>query len=194
MSSINSHHKCLFIHVPKTAGMSMEKVFLGGGHSTFYDYSQQTDLTNLFKWCFIRNPYDRVASFFFNIRNTAGSEGQIKQIYQNNLEQFILELDKWVVENPNYKNQYDFNKFPIHLFPLDFFITCEDYSMDFIGRFENIENDWNFISGKFNVPKSLGHINQSKSLDTYLPLYTPEMKEVINRIYKSDFKYYPKLN
>jgi hypothetical protein len=172
----------------------MEKAFPGGGHSTFYDYSQQSDLTDLYKWCFIRNPYDRVASFFFNIKVLVGSEGKIKEKYSDNLESFILDLDQWVVENPDNKIKYDFQKYPVHLFPLDFFITCENYTMDFIGRFENIENDWNFISEKFNVIKNLGHTNQSKSLDSYLPLYTSEMKSVINRIYESDFKYYPKIN
>ncbi len=193
MSSINSHFNFVFVHVPKTAGTSMEKIFPGGGHSTLHDYSSQCDLEKYFKWTFIRNPYDRVASFFFNIRTWVGTEGLIKEKYKEDLESFILELDQWVVIDPKYNTKYDYHKYPIHLFPIDYFILTDNHKMDFIGYFEKLEKDWVFIKNKFNIDKPLNHDNKSKGLSSYQDLYTADMKKVIQRIYQSDFKYYPKL-
>ena len=65
--------------------------------------------------------------------------------------------------------------------------------MDFIGYFERLEKDWVFIKNKFNIDKPLNHDNKSKGLSSYQDLYTADMKKVIQRIYQSDFKYYPKL-
>jgi hypothetical protein len=71
--------------------------------------------------------------------------------------------------------------------------------MDFIGRFENLKEDWKRlcteieeVSGKHIRNKNLPHKNNGKHKKegTYRYLYTKEMKRKIKKVYEKDFKTY----
>ena len=67
MSNINNELKSIFIHIPKCAGTSMSsyKWNLGSGHKTIFEYYKDSiNLKNYFKWCFVRNPWERIASAY----------------------------------------------------------------------------------------------------------------------------------
>ena len=87
---ISHEHKCIFIHVPKCAGESIETALMGRpnwesddpnyaslglpddskiGQDKHYTISQWKDhinFTNYFKFSFVRNPWDRVYSAYRN--------------------------------------------------------------------------------------------------------------------------------
>ena len=76
MSKLNNKHTrpFIFIHVPKTGGSSMESlgVITSSGHTNLYwFYKNHKNLDNFFKWCFIRNPFDRVVSSYYYITSVA---------------------------------------------------------------------------------------------------------------------------
>jgi len=67
--------KILFVHIPRTGGVSVEKYFnweSGVGwkdsdlaqHLTLEEYSWNNDLNDYFKFSFVRNPWDRLVSWF----------------------------------------------------------------------------------------------------------------------------------
>lgn len=63
-------------------------------------------------------------------------------------------------------------------------------SLDFIGRFENLETDWNYIKTKIDIVDELPHLNKSKH-EKYKKYYTN--KNLINRVinvYEKDFELY----
>ena len=74
MSICNLENNVIFIHVPKTGGTSMEhNSFIGGGgHRDIRFYKRIFLLTfsglpaweDIFKFGFVRNPYDRLASAY----------------------------------------------------------------------------------------------------------------------------------
>ena len=61
-------------------------------------------------------------------------------------------------------------------------------SMDFIGRFENLQEDWNFICNKIGLEiKDLGHINNA-GLKSYNSLYNDENRALIAKLWKKDIE------
>lgn len=189
MSAINHENKSVFIHIPKTAGTSMEKIVGGTGHKSLNEISQEADVSDYFKWCFVRNPFDRLASFYFNIRNTQGTEGLIKSRHQT-LESFILELERYFPEDYQYKTIQPEHQ-NIHIIPMDYFMISDDLRMDYIGKYENLPEDWNYISNKLGITTPLSHKNKSKGELSYRSLYTTEMEDIVRRLYVDDFRYYP---
>ncbi len=57
--------------------------------------------------------------------------------------------------------------------------------MDFIGRMEKIESDWEIIARSISAPINLPHHNKSKHKD-YRSYYGPEAIEVIRDLYSED--------
>ena len=80
---ISDKHKCIFIHVPKAAGSSVEtseifedqRIKTGeyvGGHTTALEYRETYPgkFKNYFKFAFVRNPYSRLVSAFSYLSNS----------------------------------------------------------------------------------------------------------------------------
>ena len=230
----------LFIHVPKCAGTSMAAAMEtagsppSDGHRTLGEYIVEGDLpSDIFKWCFVRNPYDRLFSAYLYLQ--AGSKRKPAMRWLGVIEsgQRVLhagqqpgpsELDD---ELSSLYNQYrtpmtsfesyvlnlkEIKKMSInHLKEQHSFISFENITMDFIGRYETIEQDWNYISNKlYNRKIHLHTLNDSleyvkaahesdKIVDhlpmefkpknkNYMSRYTPEMIKVVNEVYSKDFE------
>ena len=64
-------NQLLFLHIPKTAGTSINEdlqpyLKYQFGHVTAQEYIERGfDLKNIFTFTFVRNPYDRFVSLFF---------------------------------------------------------------------------------------------------------------------------------
>src|SRR5690606_6994134 len=94
--------RCIFIHIPKTGGVSVSKALfgnLGGGHNTVRDYKVifgPLTFARYFSFTFVRNPFSRLYSAFsflkkggFNNRDLEWSQDNIGNV--NTFEQFVME-------------------------------------------------------------------------------------------------------
>ena len=74
---INNKHNFIFIHIPKTAGTSIESVFgkCRAKHKTIKktlrDIPQGKTHEDYFKFTFIRNPWDRIVSLYEYLKREA---------------------------------------------------------------------------------------------------------------------------
>lgn len=182
--------KCIFVHIPKCAGISVSKSLfnnLGGGHLSIMDYQLiygQSKFKDFFTFTFVRNPWDRVFSAY-NFLNKGGFDKADKLWAEENLScfnsfnQFVC---TWVTE----KNIYSWN----HFIPQYRFV-CDPYGnikVNFIGRFESIENDFKYISQKINCNDYLEHTNKSNNSMAYKEFYTKKSIEIIRNIYTKDIE------
>ena len=176
MSFYNPELNALFIHVPKTAGTSIKRtgLFLGGTHQTISEFDL---LDDTFKFAFVRNPWDRfVSSFFFHreYRNTG----------QKGFDEFIEKQCVPIMGTDKHPHNDRLHAFvPMHHYLLD---GEGNIGVDYIGRFENLESDWEDVCAILGVKKhELAHHRKFKH-DYYENYYTPETWDLIGTLYQRD--------
>ncbi len=137
---ISDKHKCIFIHVIKTGGVSICKSL--GMHKKQVHISASETMSavgnkwgSYFTFSFIRNPWDKMVSqYFYN-----------GQCYTKDFNEYI---SRWY-----YGKKFVTSHSCIHS---DYF----DLDIDFIGRFEALQKDFNFICKKIGKPATtLPHEN-----------------------------------
>ena len=61
--------------------------------------------------------------------------------------------------------------------------------IDYIGRFEDLDNSWKYICQKLNIPDiPLPHKNISNGDKDYKKIYTEETKDYVAKKYSDDIK------
>ena len=188
--------KALFVHIPKTGGMSLYKAINHPrvrvkGHfiqNPFYLYlkdSLKFYPEKPFVFAFVRNPWDRLVSAFFylnqggmNVIDRRDMRKYIKQ-YNGDFKAFVKEaIDSgWALEQ-------------LHLKPQAEWICDEDGKLltDYTGHFETLRDDLKMISQKTGIPfQPLVHRNKSKHKD-FREYYNDETIEIVAKAYKKDIE------
>ena len=194
---ISHTHKFVFVHTPKTAGQSLYKN-LGGWsrvspqgfdkglkkyrhHFTMSEYLEHGYLDSgkfelYFKFGFVRNPYDRILSEF----------KYAKRIYSKFKKDF-----KYFVKRP-WGNSRRHSTIKQHIRPQYEFLYDADGKcmVDFIGKFENLQQDFNIVCEKIGIPQQqLPHKNASKHKH-YTEYYDEETKQIVAEKYAKDIEYF----
>lgn len=196
--NFSEKNKCVFIHANKTAGRSISMAIFGNvrEHLTIKElFNLQFDKPekekrlekcrtdyryqllkkywdHYFKFLIIRNPWDRkLSDFFFGKREGIVKENTDFTTYIRNNH---LNNDLWNSPCLNWVEDKDGN--------IDKNI--------FIGKFENLQEDFNFICDKIGIErKKLPHIN-STTHSSYWEYYNDETKEMIGEKYKKDIDFF----
>ncbi len=190
--------QCLFVHVPKTAGMSVASSLFGhraGAHLTFRHYRRifeqlygVKNFDEFFSFAFVRNPWDRCHSAYSFLKS-GGILPQDRRFAEQHLHPFD-DFGSFVRHWLRPENIY----MSIHLKPQSYFLVDEDgeVRMHFIGRFENLETDYEFIRQRLGFGKPLAKANVTKDRRNYLHVYNDESRDIVGRVYAEDierFKY-----
>jgi len=175
---VHSNHKCIFVHITKTAGSSITKCLgghdIGSPHRDIFKYRSTLPpqiFNNYFKFAFVRNPWDRMVSeYHYQRQRKDGKKTNlsfIEYLKQGHPSQTSNQL-KWIstITNNNIK-----------------------ILVDFVGKFENLEEDIKLISKKINYEIILPKINSSEH-DNYQKYYTDETKNIVANSHKHDIEYY----
>lgn len=203
---INHEHKFIFLHIPKTAGMSMGKAFYNHsgiekvyeGFGVHHDDLTLDILKEYFVFTFVRNPWDRLYSQY-KFRNWLHKhtfedvaydiEGKFSEYYNKTIDE-NRPLSTLKEERVNYFDEF------VHL-PSQVSFLCGKYNdgidklpyIDFVGRFENINEDWKTVCNAIGLGNiSLPHLNKGNNVfnKTYKEVYTEETKEFVRKKYYDD--------
>lgn len=139
---------------------------------------------NYFKFTIIRNPFERIVSFYIN-----KFERAVKTDYRFEYNEYlggILRADMTFsavihviygippcLANNHFRSQC-------------YLVDATGYSLDFIGRLENIEADWQTIAERFDLP-TLPVTNKTPSYD-YRDYYDLPTLELVNEYYQEDIQ------
>lgn len=193
----------LFIHIPKTAGTSIEEAlfdyqdfnYLNEPHPIVAQY--RTYLTSelydsLFKFSFVRNPWAlQVSTYKYYVVN-------------NDIDMTFDEYIKWKfmgypkdyedrVRNPEDSQllvAYHMNRLPQTYFLMD---EYGEIQMDYIGSLENIDEDFKELCNHLKLSDDvyLPHSNKSDyGRKTFMDYYTDETINIVRDRFSMDIKIY----
>lgn len=183
-------NKCLFIHIPKTAGLSIRRLVPGSnrGHITWRVYyrANPKKFETFFKFSFVRNPWDRVVSAYwfleqggFGVQNPGSGkcDDEERAFMMGNtksFEEFVIERLPRCLDLVHFRPQHQF-----------IFDDQRVNRMDFTGRYENIAEDYGKVCAKLGVEAALRHLNTSRH-DHYTSYYSPETYNIVGDLYADD--------
>lgn len=185
----NNEKKFVFIHIQKTAGSSIAKVLSKDG-GTKIICPQHTFIKNCsynkdyFKFTIVRNPWDRLVSWYNIIKLVGVRNNFYKYILNNskNFSEFINLTD--VILDGNVNKSISFNQ-------LDYISDDNGKILvDYIGKFENLNEDIKIIGERIGyVNLTIPHLNKFKHKD-YRTYYTDRDIELVQEMYKRDIDYF----
>lgn len=196
---ISHKDKFIFIHIPKSAGKSI-KGFFGipfdfndykvpiryiekpYRHRPITEYMIYPQFKEYFKFAFVRNPYYRLVSAFTYL-NKGGINKFDKAYREQNLIKYNNDFKKFVMDIKSHLNH-------VHFKPQVNWLTDQNGTnmMDFIGRHENIDNDFKYVLNRLKLPtKRLKTSNVSNPKHS-IPVYDSEMIEIVTNVYRRDFE------
>jgi hypothetical protein len=199
---ISHEHKAIFIHIPKNAGMSIEKALGGnlkrihrgpnrGKHGTPNDKKYKKTWKNLdyFKFCFVRNPFDRVVSAYeydhkmsfvkgYAMRKKGADTARRLKVRSLGKEGFNIFIESF------YKKMKK-KAPPVWYKRQQFWIR--NFKYDFIGRVENIDKDFQIVCDELGIENKLEKINTSDR-SYYKEYYNEKSISIISDYYSKDIQ------
>jgi hypothetical protein len=168
----------------------------------------------VFTFTFVRNPWSRLVSAYLNKCLTLNkiSERFLRSLGQGNeVEQGrVLRLQPTVTfrQFVHFLSTGNSRQFDVHWRPQYLFLR--DNRFDFIGRVEQLENDFAKVSARLGIDHPLGHINVTRydrqssddivadctpqqlqargAYPDYRQFYPPDLQQLVGQIYARDIE------
>lgn len=181
----------MFFPIPKTGCISIKTLInfdKYNGH-VFATQTQQLypDLwKKCFKFCFVRNPWDRLVSIWGYFR-TMGSGSPRYKGPNAKMSDIIKEMPDfktlvlWVQKRTVFIDR--------HFYPQKTWV-CNNQTilMNFVGRFERLQSDWNIICDKVGRERSILPKLNSSIHKPYVELYDKETIDIVHKLYADDIR------
>ncbi len=193
--------KVLFVHVSRTAGTSISN-FL---YQHFSDTEQligqhdpiaallpisTVDLNSIYSFTVVRNPWDRLASWFNLINKLPQINGEpvSSELHQTETFQFEFESfvetwlkESWIVDSVEHSRASQFSH------------VCNgdgDILVDKVCRYESIDRDFLEVTKHIGINDTLTHrVNASSPLD-YRQYYNRNSKDMVSTFCKDDISHF----
>ena len=175
---ISHRHNFIFVHVSKTAGTTIRVALQGKydelhvpHHSNISKIKKKLPeqvFQSYFKFGVIRNPWDREASRYKFIKKQKSNE--------------------WHKYGQNGFNEYLFKFVELGLVNYDALKIDGKIGVDYIMKFENLQEDFDFVCGRIGIPqKELSHENKTNGKH-YAEYYDDETRQIVAKKYAKDIK------
>ncbi|MDE2561475.1 MAG: sulfotransferase family 2 domain-containing protein [Sphingomonadales bacterium] len=177
-----------FVHVPKTAGVSVLRALYGNigmGHMSIREYQRilgPSFLNRAFVFTVVRNPWDRLFSAYSFLR-AGGWPGSRDILYYEKIKD-CASFEHFVLD---YLGREDIREFDHFRPSLEYLVddTGEVFPFDFIGRYARLDEDFGHLADLFGVDPALPRLNTGKNSGErkYLKAYTPRMIDTVAEYY-----------
>lgn len=208
---ISHKHRCIFIHIPKTGGASIEHIIwpskkdktelnLWMGFTSKYSNKYQTGglqhllasqvkkevgdntFDNYFKFTIVRNPWDKAISQYTYMKKREDLRSFIGMKKDDCFKKYLS-----LISTKNHVQWENQSKFILDM--------NQNIMVDYIGRFETFEHDVYEILHKIKMRSNIlgikiikiPHRNKSDR-SHYREYYDRESQEIVNYLYKQDIE------
>ena len=183
---ISNQYRCLFVHIPKTAGSSIEaalgwfKEFTYGvqDHRAIGELREEVsrvDFRDYFKFTFVRNPWDRVVSWYKNVLEDPVHR-EVSGIPETcSLREFLTVYGtNWGLQSQLHWIRESDGTIPL----------------DFIGRFEKLEVDFAQVCQRIGASdiKPLSCLADATDRRPYTAFYDTETRLMIAQRYAEEIE------
>jgi hypothetical protein len=192
---ISEELKFIFVHIPKTGGTAVANALGGNFRSHAKSYERDSfglekhatiqsikgalapeRLSQYFKFCFVRNPFDRLVSHHFHVLKTNQLHGALPR--DCTFGNYVDFLDR-----KEFRRQVVVQ----HEFIVD---EASNSAVDFVGRFESLQSDFDFVCDKLGMPrKNLNRVNSNEH-PPYAALYDRRSREKVEMLCRKDIEYF----
>ena len=189
---VSERLRCVFVHIQKTGGASIEALLLandpsvasgmqdGRRHLFARDIRAAMDpcrWQSHFKFAFVRNPWDRLVSWYHMCMQTPTPNRFSLYVREHapTFEAFVLRATTGMGERTTW-NQLDF-------------VTDAAGArlVDFVGRYESLVQDMAHVRRTLGLAHDLPHVNRSRH-DDYRQYYTDDLRDVVARRFRRDIE------
>ena len=205
---ISDEKRCIFVHIPKTGGTSIEdaiwgadwslrteqQLWMGAVRPGFNKY-QSGGLQHLlasqirtevgaqkfdeyFKFAFVRNPWDKVVSQFHYLKTRP-------------MLRRYMGVGRWGTFNKYVRVLGENSGCHVQSYVQGSFLTnaAGDSLVDFVGRFENLQADFDFVAQKIGLMhQTLPHSTKSERRKPYVEYYNAKTRAIVADIYQADIQ------
>ncbi len=206
---ISHKYKCIFVEVPKTGSSSIRKIIgeplrphagiaeIRLHLQTYLALSRRKRGSKLvsalyfclpdslkkrrgehifnsyFKFGFVRNPWDRMVSLYLR------KEG-VQKRQSMSFDEFIAKATLSSVTCINslpYRSQKDWLS-----------DSSGNLLVDYVGRFENLLNDWRIVADRTGAPRELSHERRNSVIERphYTTFYSKHTQQIVNERFEQD--------
>ncbi len=179
--------KCVFIHIPKTAGYSIREGIFNGNYNGPVFETIPEDWEQYFSFTFVRNPYDRIISawkmFSNGMLNSKWSYNNQPPLAGISLEDFLkIATDNSIDHNS--RNTIE-SVLRHHTLPQIDPYHCFNKAK-YIGKFENLEDDFSIIADKIGLKNySFAHLNKTNR-KSYKEYFNDDSYDLVTNHYQED--------
>jgi hypothetical protein len=182
--------RCIFVHIPKCAGTSVVDALFGrsvGNHRGIASLRlafTAEEYRDFLKFTFVRNPWDRAVSTYYYLR--AGGQGEQDVDWARRLGVDRMGFREFVMEG---LSEEGLNR-SYHFRPQAQFVTLgpdRPVEMDFVGRFETLEEDFAAVAARLGVEARLPARNRGGARPAaYRDAYDAETRDRVGALYARD--------
>lgn len=181
-AQISEKANFIYFGVPKVGTNTIHSIFGSAKfkpnvqmkHLALVDYNSVKH-DKYFKFGFVRNPWDRMVSCYFN-KVASKSYPPFRKCFGMTFTEFVKHLEKRDLESGDCHIRLQCRFFP----------ALEQ--MDFIGRIENFTEDFQYLMTILGLNTADIPRKNSTSHDHYSTYYTEETRDIIERLYQEDIE------
>lgn len=196
------HEPVLFIHIPKTAGISVQNWYretYGKFHKCMHGDVNHHVLSHvnarMKSWCVVRNPYDLVHSWYRykhqmlqeSRHRDADEHAAWRKGFEYWLEHYIEKIN--YTRDKTVRNGW--NEISPSKCQWDYISTNGKQTVDFILKFENLQEDIEKVNFHVGCYTPISHANKTiiTSRD-YRKAHTSVTKKIVEKYYSKDLEYF----